>query len=266
MVFSQQFIDSIQRYAEMQRNVEQKLADTYLDTTYFNSTFIEAAQRHAEWQQEIEEILERTAVFQIQESLESMPLHEMAAAQQRMVQSSVAEAAIQSTEIYENIAINQHFIEAIEQSATIADSIEELQRMALISQYQLQQPFEEDVFEPDVQPTSSIYDQTVDPYESVREDIYDTQQLIAAYVIAAATDQGELSNELSESEKKHIRIGLAVVIGLAAGLPASFVVGPVGGAGVALGAGSWTSRELDEYYDIKQRQKLPEDGSKACPE
>lgn len=190
-----------------------------------------------------------------------MPLQEMAAAQQSLIQPSVVEAAVQSTQIYENIATelatNQALIEAVEQSVTIADSIEELQKMALVSQCHRRPAFDREVYESEIQPTDRIYKQTVDPYEPIREEVYATQQLIAAYIIASATDRGELSDDLSETEKKHIRLGIAIVVGFAAGLPAGFVLGPAAAVGTALGTGAWASRELDGYYDIKQRQQLP---------
>lgn len=270
MVFSQEFFKSLQEFAEMQRDLERTLAATQVQNLQIDPSVIEATQRYAEQQQEIESMFEKTAVFQAQGLLESMPLQEMAAAQQSLVQPSVVEAAVQSAQIHENIATelatNQAFIEAVEQSATIADSVEELQRMALVSQYQHRPAFERKVYKSDIQPTNRIYEQTIDPYEPVREEVYATQHLIAGYIIASATDQGELSDELSETEKKHIRLGLAVVVGFAAGLPAGFVFGPAIGVGTVISAGAWTSRELDGYYDIKQRQQLPEEDSESCEE
>ena len=160
------------------------------------------------------------------------------------------------------LVANQAFADVASQYQKLAKTVRALLRLDFLLTHSRPSP-EEPKLEPKDpdSPAASIYDQTVDPYEPFREDIYEIQLLLAQYLFAATVDQGELSEDLSKTEKKHIRLGLAMMIGFAAALPVGLIFGYVA-IPVGVGTAAWSSRELDEYYDIKKRQQLPEDESK----
>ncbi|QCC60245.1 hypothetical protein NP511_17975 [Natrinema thermotolerans] len=260
MKFSQNYWDSIQRFAETKREIEQNL-----DTLYLDSDVIEAAKQ----QRELEKTLEESGVFRAQKLLESMPIQEITAAQQTLYQPSVLQVAAQSAKLYNNITTeiinNQAFVDAIEQSATIKNSLDELARIS--PRYTHTNTYEPEIDNtgvPEVEPpspTASIYNQTVEPYEPVREEAIEIQILITNYILASAHDSGELSSDISEEKKKGIRLGLALSVGLLIGTIAFVAIGPAGAIAAGFGSTTLSSQQLESWYGIKRRQRLPEDES-----
>lgn len=154
---------------------------------------------------------------------------------------------------------NSALLGTVAQLGDLSETVSALQKAAITANYSYPQ-FTEPALRSfqSSRARSALYENTVDPYEPVREEIHRIQWLLAQYLFAATADRGELSTELSEAEKKAVRLGLAAMVGMAAGLPGSFIVGFTG---VALGVtlGGVISRELDSVYDIKQRQQYSEE-------
>jgi hypothetical protein len=164
-------------------------------------------------------------------------------------------------QIESQLVSNQAFVDAVSQYQELAETVQALHRRGVLSAHSFSSSEDPELGPEDpYSPSASIYDQTVDPHEPLRNDVYEIQSLLAQYLLAATVDQGELSESLSETEKKQIRFGLATMVGFAAALPIGLIFGYVA-IPVGVGAGAWSSREFDEYYDIKKRQQLPEDES-----
>ncbi|AHG01131.1 hypothetical protein HALLA_17530 [Halostagnicola larsenii XH-48] len=104
-----------------------------------------------------------------------------------------------------------------------------------------------------------IFQQTVDPYGPLRDDISQTRSLAARVVVAAAFDQGELSKEMSEEQKKKLRAGIAVSLGITIAISFYPFFGDEATLALALGASTFISSQLEDYYNIKRRQQLPEE-------
>lgn len=169
------------------------------------------------------------------------------------------------------VEIDNTFFEAIDQSETIASAVGELAQMGLMSTHPTRlieegtnnskTTAEDDTdFTVNQSPsaTTSIYNRTVDPYSPIRNEILHINSLIAAYIFAAALDSGELSNDIPEEHKKQIRFGLTLMVGFAIGIPTGVAFGPGSGIGAGLGAAGLASQQLDDFYDIKRRQRIPE--------
>lgn len=267
MQLSQGTIQSLQALVEQQREIEQLLEQ---------SDVFRAVRQFSEQKRQMASVLHGIHTAHIQETaklVNSFPIEEYqrtaALLQGSVVRPEVfrgiQKAATAQQTIAMQLAANQALPNAVAQFQDLAQAVSELRKVALYAQHfdlnesSVSSPEAQSL--PEHQPpsaTDSIVSYTLDPYGPVREEIYATQRLLAAYILAATVDSGELADDLSESQKKGIRLGLAILVGFAAGLPAGFVMGPIG-LTVGIGASSLASSELKDIYDIKRQQSLPQD-------
>lgn len=91
------------------------------------------------------------------------------------------------------------------------------------------------------------------------EDARETRDLLAAYLWAAVSDSGEFASELSAEEKMLVRHVLTMFVGLAVGTVVAEVMSPRAGIPAGFGASALATKWLSDWYDMKRRQRLPED-------
>ncbi|WP_226007782.1 hypothetical protein [Natrinema salinisoli] len=107
-----------------------------------------------------------------------------------------------------------------------------------------------------------LFDKTVDPYGCVRYDAYRVRFFFTARVFASVLNSGPISEEMTELDKKHIRLALALAIGIALSVPASLIAawllgqtaGVISGLSLCFGASNFISSQLEDIYSIKKRQ------------
>lgn len=254
--------------AEQQRELQKQVAQTAVQVDSEMVQTAKALQKIAEEQQDLARFLRGDVAretLRAAQMINSMPVKEYAAAAKYAQQPAISpesiravqKIAVQQQNAINNLVNNQAFLSAISQWQELADTVESLRKAALLSHYQYPTYSESDLKEfESSHATSSLYDQTIDPYGPVRDDIYEIQWLLAQYLYVATVDQGDV--ELTEMQKKGIRTGLAVMVGLAAGLPVGLVFGIIG-IPVGITSAGVASQQLEDVYDIKQRQQLPDD-------
>ncbi|ELZ08873.1 CheA signal transduction histidine kinase [Natrinema thermotolerans DSM 11552] len=108
-------------------------------------------------------------------------------------------------------------------------------------------------------PSSFIFENTIDPYGPFRDDIHRTKSLAVRVVTAAAFDNGRLANSMSEEEKKALRVGIAMTAGSSIAAPLIPVFGTAKALTFAVALAAFLSKQLEDFYNIKRRQRLPEE-------
>lgn len=146
---------------------------------------------------------------------------------------------------------NSNFHELMEATEEIPEMFDDLAWMgARTSMYQ--------------EPTTLEPHYTETPFH---EDARETQNLLTAYLWASISDSGEFASELSEEEKMRTRVCLSVLVGLVVGIltgvgTSQFVhplLGVTSGLTTAITTGSASAGRLDNWYDMKRRQRFPDD-------
>ncbi|WP_141551771.1 histidine kinase [Natrinema sp. CBA1119] len=110
-----------------------------------------------------------------------------------------------------------------------------------------------------VDPSAFIFEGTIDPYGPFRDDIHRTKSLAVRVVTAAAFDNGRLANSMSEEEKKGIRLGIAMTAGTSIATPLIPALGTASALTFAVALAAFFSKQLEDFYNIKRRQRLPEE-------
>jgi len=281
MVFSPGFFEALEKHAERQRKLEKMM--TSIDS---DSSVIQATVAHSERRQEIYASLDPPALrsAKIQKNLDrvvalysprTLAVFNSIALKNYTIPESTFQALAQQTATLDKVAVqianNQAFFDAVEQSIALANTVDQLTWMGATysSPYNRVSEtddgsgiVEEEILNPEVEqvaPETGIFERTADPYGPFRDDVYQTQQLLAAFLLASLMDGGELSSEMSEEQKKGVRLGLAVFVGFAVGASVGLVAGPGVGTAVGIGSSSFFSFQTDSFYDIKRHQSLPED-------
>jgi len=260
----------LQEFVKRMRELEDLLQSNQIYIDSNTRQMARALHQYSEEQKRVARLLREDVSPQMQAIAQLAEVSKEYAATAQFVQNqlyspevirAVQDVATLQKQIESQLVSNQAFVDAVSQYQELAETVQALHRMGVLSAHSFSSS-EDPELEPEdpYSPSASLYDRTVDPYEPFRNDVYEIQSLLAQYLFAATVDQGELSENLSETEKKQIRFGLAMMVGFAAALPIGLIFGYVA-IPVGVGAGAWSSREFDEYYDIKKRQQLPEDES-----
>lgn len=278
MWFSDDELDGLREFAEMQRELEETMTNLQI---HFNSELTETARvlnEFAEQEQDLTRFVQGVRMEHTQAAAalaNSFPIEEYQATARVLQEPLIPLEAIQAiseavepiSRITVDLANNQVFLDALEESITMRTTLDELALISASKTYardEIYEPEVDDVETPEIKPsgpTVAIYNQTVDPYGPVREELNEIQILIANYILASAFDSGELSSDLSEEQKKAVRLGLALSVGLLIGTVAGVFIGTSAGVAAGFGSSGLSSQQLESWYDMKRRQRLPEDDS-----
>jgi len=151
---------------------------------------------------------------------------------------SVIRQTQETLQAYNNPLYNENFLQAVNQHQELAETVQSLQEIAAEHQARNPDPFQ---YPP--------YDAT---YEPIRRKAFGTATLLGQFLLASLMDQGELSDDLGEVEKQHIRNALATLIGIAAGLITGLVFVLSAGAPVIFAAGGASAHTMNQYYNVSQ--------------
>ncbi|WP_331234496.1 hypothetical protein [Natronorarus salvus] len=259
--------------------LEEKIASIYNSPAFSEAVFARENQ-HKKLEQSLDDLAQAQS-NQIQTALDNIsyrhhlkvqPALESLHSRHQTISESTLELidrrSRQHNLAIERIANNPEFSRALEESATIANSVGEINRKHF-SLPSKTNGFHSGTFkrdnrslpEPEREFTStppSIYLQKTSSCGSSREKFSQCILLIADLILVAAVAKGEISDDISEERKKAIRFSLAVLIGTAIGSSTSLAFGPGVGTATTVGSTALVSRELDSWYDMRRRQMIPE--------
>lgn len=138
---------------------------------------------------------------------------------------------------------NSDFDELVEATEEISEMVDDLARIGVQSSWHPES-------------TTPEPDHTEHPFQ---DEIQETQNLLVAFLWASLSDSGYLSDDLSEEQKILVRFSLAVFVVLAVGTLVGDVLSPRSGIPAGIGSGALTTKWLSDWYDMKRRQRLPDD-------